>query len=257
MAIGDGVLVEEILIETAAGVMTITLNRPERKNAFTLEMIDAWADALRNAQADPDVRAVIVTGTGDSFCAGIDLSVLKEIDPSPLARMEVLTERIHAVSRALRDLDKPVLAAINGAAVGAGLDMALMCDIRFAARSARMSEGYVKAGLVPGNGGCYLLPRLIGLPRALEMLLSGRFMEAEEAVRVGLVNRVCEDPALLDESLAFAQELATWSPLVVTTTKRLVYESLQTTLDTSLRLGATYMGILQSASSPTGKETTQ
>lgn len=248
---------EEILIETAAGVMTITLNRPERKNAFTLEMIDAWADALRNAQADPDVRAVIVTGTGDSFCAGIDLSVLKEIDPSPLARMEVLTERIHAVSRALRDLDKPVLAAINGAAVGAGLDMALMCDIRFAARSARMSEGYVKAGLVPGNGGCYLLPRLIGLPRALEMLLSGRFMEAEEAVRVGLVNRVCEDPALLDESLAFAQELATWSPLVVTTTKRLVYESLQTTLDTSLRLGATYMGILQSASSPTGKETTQ
>lgn len=248
---------EEILIETAAGVMTITLNRPERKNAFTLEMIDAWADALRNAQADPDVRAVIVTGTGDSFCAGIDLSVLKEIDPSPLARMEVLTERIHAVSRALRDLDKPVLAAINGAAVGAGLDMALMCDIRFAARSARMSEGYVKAGLVPGNGGCYLLPRLIGLPRALEMLLSGRFMEAEEAVRVGLVNRVCEDPALLDESLAFAQELATWSPLVVTTTKRLVYESLQTTLDTSLRLGATYMGILQSASSPTRKETTQ
>jgi len=249
--------VEEILIETAAGVMTITLNRPERKNAFTLEMIDAWADALRNAQGDSDVRAVIVTGTGDSFCAGIDLSVLKEIDPSPLARMEVLTERIHAVSRALRDLDKPVLAAINGAAVGAGLDMALMCDIRFAARSARMSEGYVKAGLVPGNGGCYLLPRLIGLPRALEMLLSGRFMEAEEAVRVGLVNRVCEDPALLDESLAFAQELATWSPLVVTTTKRLVYESLQTTLDTSLRLGATYMGILQSASSPTGKETTQ
>ena len=248
---------EEILIETAAGVMTITLNRPERKNAFTLEMIDAWADALRNAQGDSDVRAVIVTGTGDSFCAGIDLSVLKEIDPSPLARMEVLTERIHAVSRALRDLDKPVLAAINGAAVGAGLDMALMCDIRFAARSARMSEGYVKAGLVPGNGGCYLLPRLIGLPRALEMLLSGRFMEAEEAVRVGLVNRVCEDPALLDESLAFAQELATWSPLVVTTTKRLVYESLQTTLDTSLRLGATYMGILQSASSPTGKETTQ
>jgi enoyl-CoA hydratase/carnithine racemase len=144
-------------------------------------------------------------------------------------------------------LDKPVLAAINGPAVGAGLDMALMCDMRFAARSARVSAGYVRVGLVPGNGGAYLLPRLIGLPRALELLLSGRFVDADEAARVGLVNRVCDDKTLVAEATAFAQEIAGWSPVAVSMTKRLVYESTTTTFETSLQLAAAYMGIVQPA----------
>lgn len=238
---------DELSVETVAGVMTITLNRPQRKNAFTLEMVDAWAAALRAARADSEIRVVVVTGSGDSFCAGIDLTVLAELDPTGLARMQVLTERIHAVSRALRDLDKPVLAALNGPAVGAGLDMALHCDLRFAARSARVSAGYVRAGLVPGNGSCYLLPRLVGLPLALELLFSGRFVGAEEAERIGLVNRVCDDEALQSEAMAFAQEIAAQPPLVVSMTKRLVYESLETTLGTSLQLAAAYMGVLHTA----------
>jgi enoyl-CoA hydratase/carnithine racemase len=238
---------DDLLSETVGGVMTITLNRPNRRNAFTLEMVDAWADALTAARNSPEVRAVMVTGAGDAFCAGIDLSVMQDVDPAPIARAKVLTDRIHAVSRALRSLDKPVLAAINGPAVGAGLDMALMCDMRFAARSARVSAGYVRVGLVPGNGGAYLLPRLIGLPRALELLLSGRFVDADEAARVGLVNRVCDDTTLVAEATAFAQEIAGWSPVAVSMTKRLVYESTTTTFETSLQLAAAYMGIVQPA----------
>ncbi|MDT7695274.1 MAG: hypothetical protein QOI75_4641, partial [Pseudonocardiales bacterium] len=147
----------------ADGIGTILLNRPHRKNAFTLDMIDTWARALRDARTDPDVRVVVLTGAGDAFCSGVDLDRRQDATPAtPLERKENLTERIHRIPFALEDLDKPVIAAINGVAVGAGMDMALMCDMRIMARSARLSEGYVRVGLVPGDGGCYYLPRLVG-----------------------------------------------------------------------------------------------
>src|SRR5690242_18674455 len=120
------------------GIATITLDRPERKNAFTLLTIDAWVAALNEAAADDGVRVVVVRATGAAFCAGIDLSALAAIEPTPIARKEVLSKRIHRVALALDDLDKPTIAAINGPAVGAGLDMALLCDMRIAARSARL-----------------------------------------------------------------------------------------------------------------------
>ncbi|MEN3273066.1 MAG: hypothetical protein V7636_1827 [Actinomycetota bacterium] len=136
------------------GVATLRLNRPERKNAFTLEMVDRWAELLVQAKRDPDVRVLVLTGTGDAFCSGVDLEHRNDGMPATaLARKQVLSERVHRIPLAMEDLDKPVIAAINGTAVGAGLDMALMCDIRIMARSARLAEGYIRVGLVPGDGG--------------------------------------------------------------------------------------------------------
>lgn len=227
-------------------VATIQLNRPDRKNAFTFEMIDAWAQALRQAQADERVRVVVVTGAGDAFCSGVDLAVFGEVEPTPLARKQVLTDRIHDVARALQDTDKPVIAAVGGVAVGAGMDIALMCDMRFAARSARFSEGYIRVGLVPGDGGAYLLPRLVGTAKALELLLTGDFVDAAEAARIGLVNQVYDDEELLDQTYTFAQRLAAAPPVAVRMIKRAVYQSGQTDLRTSLDLISSHMAIVQS-----------
>jgi enoyl-CoA hydratase/carnithine racemase len=143
------------------GVGTILLNRPEKKNAFTVEMVDRWAEILVGARADYSVGAIVVTGAGDAFCAGGGFGGLSpdaEREPGPYEHKAFLTDHVHRVAYALEDLDKPVIAAVNGVAVGAGLDFALMCDVRFMARSVRVSEGYIKVGLVPGDGGAYFLP---------------------------------------------------------------------------------------------------
>ncbi len=228
------------------GVGTILLNRPRRKNAFTLEMVDEWAAVLRAARTDSDVRALILTGAGDAFCSGGDLAAIAPRGAPPMEVKRSLTDRIHRVALALEDLDKPVIAAVNGVAVGAGMDMALMCDIRLAARSARFSEGYIKVGLVPGDGGCYFLPRLVGPGRALELLLTGDFVDAEEAERIGLVNHVYDDDRLADEAARLARRLADGPPIAVAMIKRAVYQSMNCDLRTALDLISSHMAVAQS-----------
>jgi enoyl-CoA hydratase/carnithine racemase len=237
---------DELCYRVAGGVATILLNRPERKNAFTLPMLAAWADAIRRAAGDDQVRAVLVTGAGDGFCSGVDLSVLAAVEPTPLARRQLLSDHVHQVARAVLALDKPLIAAVNGAAVGAGLDMALMCDMRFAASSARLSAGYIRVGLVPGDGGCYLLPRLTGPAKALELLLGGEFVDAAEALRIGLVNRVYPDADLLDAAREFAGRLAGYAPVAMAFIKRTVYQSARMDLQASLDLIASHMAVVQS-----------
>jgi enoyl-CoA hydratase/carnithine racemase len=228
------------------GVGAIRLNRPAKKNAFTLEMIDAWAAIYRDARTDPEVRVLVLTGSGDSFCAGADLGALDAAHSPPLERKRLLTDRIHRVTYALQDLDKPVIAAVNGVAVGAGMDMALMCDIRLAGRSARFSEGYVRLGIVPGDGGCYYLPRLIGTARALELLLTGDFIDAAEAERIGIVNHVYDDDQLLTETYALAARLAAGPPVAIGMIKRAVYQSASADLRTALDLISSHMAVVQS-----------
>ena len=229
------------------GVGTILLNRPGRKNAFDLEMLRLWDEALREARTDDAVGALVVTGAGDAFCSGGDLSTVEPDDSVPVyERKAFLTDRVHRIAYALEDLDKPVVAAVNGVAVGAGMDMALMCDMRFMARSARMSEGYVKVGLVPGDGGAYWLPRLVGTAKAMELLLTGDFVDAEEALRIGLVNRIHDDENLMQETLAFAERLATGPPLITRMIKRAVYQSARSDLRTSLDLISSHMAVVQS-----------
>jgi len=232
--------------EVSEGIATITLDNPTRKNAFTLGMIDDWADALRAAADDDEVRVVVLTGAGDAFCSGIDLSVLQAVEDVPLARKRMLTHGVHKVARAVEALDKPLVCALNGVAVGAGLDMALMCDMRFMGRSAKLSEGYIKVGLVPGDGGAWFLPRLVGPAKALELLLTGDFVEAEEALRIGMVNRVYDDAELQERTREFAAQLAAMSPVAVAVIKRTVQQSAAIDLRTSLDLISSHMAVVQS-----------
>lgn len=227
-------------------VASVVLNRPERKNAFTLEMIDAWADALLEAKADDGVHVIVLRGAGDSFCSGLDLSTVDDHGMAPIDRKAMLHDRVQRIPRTINDLDKPLIASVTGAALGAGMDMALMCDLRLAARSARFCESYIRVGLVPGAGGLHYLPRLVGVSKALELFLTGDFVDAEEAHRIGIVNRLYDDDALLQETYALAERLAAGPPLSTRIIKRALYQSAVADLSTSLDLISSHMAVVQS-----------
>jgi len=235
---------DSVLSSVDDGVCTIVLNRPEVRNSFTLPMIRQWEAVLRSCMTDDAIGAVVVTGAGDrAFCAGIDLSWLTD-EHTPLERKNELRDCIQRIAVTMDELDKPVLAAINGVAVGAGLDMALMCDIRIMSETARVSEGYVTLGLAPGNGGAYYLPRLVGISKALELLLSGDFVDAEEALRIGLVNRVVPAERVLDDTIRFARAIAANPPASVRMIKRLVKQSASIDLRTALDLASSHVAVL-------------
>ncbi len=237
----------ELLYEVRPdGVAVITLNRPEKLNAFTREMIDLWVEALEDARANDAVRVVVVTGAGRAFCSGGDVGGMNEqpTDQTGLQHKQWL-EVIHRVPLTLETLDKPVVAAMNGVAVGAGLDMALMCDLRYAAAGTRFSEGYVKVGLIPGDGGTYFLPRLIGTARALELLWTGDFVSAEDAERIGLVNRVVPAQELMDTVLELAARLASGPSVALRMIKRAVYQGSRMDLRSHLDLITSHMAIIR------------
>lgn len=239
---------EDILFKKKDGLATITLNCPERKNSFSMEMIDQWADMLQQWRTDPEVRVIILTGAGDAFCSGayFPTSPNNQSRPDgPFDHKSRLWNQIHRIPLALEDIDKPVIAALNGVAVGAGLDMALMCDIRFAAESARFAEGYVNVGLVPGDGGAYYLPRLVGIAKALELLWTGDFINAPEAERIGMVNRVYPDDHLMEETYKFARRLADGPAKVIQLIKRTTYQSCRLDLRTALDLVSSHMGVIR------------
>jgi enoyl-CoA hydratase/carnithine racemase len=227
------------------GIARIVLDRPERMNAFTFEMIDAWVDALQRCRTDDAVKVVLVTGAGDAFCSGGDIVEMGErLDHTPEQRKSELFQRIERVPLALEDLDKPVIAAVNGAATGAGMDMALMCDIRYAAQSARFAETYVRVGLVPGAGGAHFLPRLVGVSKALELFFTGDFIDAQEALRIGVVNRVFPDTALMDEVEKIARRIARAPALTLRMTKRAIYQGLRNDLRTNLDLISSHYAVI-------------
>jgi 2-(1,2-epoxy-1,2-dihydrophenyl)acetyl-CoA isomerase len=227
------------------GIARIVLDRPERMNAFTFEMIDAWVDALQRCRTDDAVKVVLVTGAGEAFCSGGDIVEMGErLDHTPEQRKTELFQRIERIPLALEDLDKPVIAAVNGAATGAGMDMALMCDIRYAAQSARFAETYVRVGLVPGAGGAHFLPRLVGVSKALELFFTGDFIDAQEALRIGVVNRVFPDTALMDEVEKIARRIARAPALTLRMTKRAIYQGLRNDLRTNLDLISSHYAVI-------------
>jgi enoyl-CoA hydratase/carnithine racemase len=228
------------------GVTTVLLNRPDRKNAFTLDMIDLWAQALDEAQTDDDTRVVVLRGASNAFCSGIDLDTIDDGGVTPLARKTMLHERVQHVPRAVARLEKPLIASVSGPAVGAGMDMALMCDIRLASRSARFCESYIRVGLVPGAGGLYFLPRIVGTSKALELFLTGEFVDGEEAHRIGMVNRLYDDDQLLDATYELARKLAAGPPISTRVIKRALLQSVNTNLETSLDLASSHMAVVQS-----------
>lgn len=243
-ASGDADVGDDLLWDVRDHVATLTLNRPRRKNSFTLPMAEAWAARLRQAEADPDVRVVVVTGAPGAFCAGVDLDAFAEREHTPLAEKRLLTDSVHQVAFAAEALTKPYVAAVNGAAVGAGMDMSLMCDIRVAGQSARFSEGYIRVGLVPGDGGCWYLPKIVGMATALRLLWTGDFVDAAEAQRIGLVSEVHSDNALLEETLAFAHRLAAMPPVAISLIKRAAYEGTRHDLRTALDLISSHQAVV-------------
>lgn len=226
-------------------VATITLDRPERMNAFTFAMIDDWVEAIAACRRDDDIRVLIVTGAGKAFCSGGDIREMKDrLDQPPERRKSELWERIQRVPLALEDFDKPVLVAVNGAATGAGMDLALMGDIRYAAASARFAETYVRVGLVPGAGGAHFLPRLVGTAKALELFWTGEFVDAAEALRIGLVNQVLPDAELLPRVREVAARIAAGPALAIRLMKRAILQGMRNDLRANLDLVSSHYAVV-------------
>lgn len=217
---------DTVLYDVADGVATITLNRPDRLNAWTEALGSAYFDRLRDASLDAGVRAIVVTGAGRGFCAGADMELLQEIGADGDGVGERLTRRPMTFPLTV---SKPVVAAVNGACAGVGFVQALYADVRFAAAGAKFTTAFSRRGLVAEHGASWLLPRLIGGAGALELLLSGRVFLAEEAHALGLVSRVLPPDELIEATHAYARELAAQaSPASLATIKRAVHRDFDT-----------------------------
>jgi enoyl-CoA hydratase/carnithine racemase len=213
---------EVVLYEVADALARITLNRPDALNAWTPELGSAYFDRLEEAGADPDVRAIVVTGAGRGFCAGADFEHLRAVDEGTASN-----DRDPRPQSLPRSIPKPVVAAINGPCAGLGFVMAMMCDIRFAAAGAKMTTAFARRGLVAEYGLGWILPRVVGPGHALDLLMSARTLLAEEAAEIGVVERLTEPGAALDRALEYAAELAEHSsPASMAAIKRLLYADL-------------------------------
>lgn len=224
-----------ILYAVADGVATITLNRPEVMNAFGKDMRENLYHRLREAEADVEVRCVVITGAGKAFCAGgdiADMAALQAQDEVAPIRQRMLTAG--EIVKCIRTMAKPVVAAVNGAAAGAGMNLALACDFRYAAASAKFAQSFVKIGLVPDWAGHYLLPRLVGTARAMELMMTGERIDAAEALRLGIVNRVFDDARFHDEVRAHLRQLAAGPPEALALIKQGVQRGVEASLPETL-----------------------
>jgi 2-(1,2-epoxy-1,2-dihydrophenyl)acetyl-CoA isomerase len=234
-----------VLTDARDGVLTVTINRAERMNAVDRATAGALAEALIAARDDDEVRAVVLTGSGRGFCAGADLAA-GEPPPMPRAvRKTPLNEFVQA-AMAMDGLDKPLIAAINGAAAGAGLSYATACDRRIAAESARFAAVFVRRGLVPDCGITYYLPRLVGIARATDMLVTGRMLDAKEALAIGLVDEVCPDAELADRVHAYASSLAQGASVAVDLARRAVRRSFESDLESAIAFESWAQSVVRS-----------
>jgi enoyl-CoA hydratase/carnithine racemase len=207
-------------------IATLTLNRPDRLNAITGPMLAALSDALVDADADPAVRVIVITGAGKGFCSGLDLKDASSGQGiggaggvgANVAKFDLRT----APPTVLHNVDKPTICALNGAAAGYGMDLALGCDIRVAAEGAKIAAAFTKRGVLPESGGTWLLPRLVGWAKACEIAFTGRTLDAQECLALGLVNKVVPAELLEKEVRALAEEIAANAPLAVQATKRMM-----------------------------------
>jgi enoyl-CoA hydratase len=201
-----------IMVEKKEGIGYLTLNRPEVRNAFNQEMIDEIREALCAIDKDEEIRVLIITGAGKAFQAGADIAELSVMAPMDILRWN---EGIVRINAGLEKLRQPVIAAINGAAMGGGLELAISCTLRVMAESAKMALPEVKLGIIPGTGGTQRLPRLIGKGRAAELLLTGEAISAEEAYRIGLVNRVVPDGEVVEAAQEMARKIMGNAPIAI------------------------------------------
>ena len=221
-----------ILSELKEKVMVITLNRADKFNSFNREMALQLQDALDEAEANENVRAIVLTGIGKAFCAGQDLA--EAIDPNGPGIAKIVDEHYNPIILRIRKIEKPIIAAVNGVAAGAGANIALACDIVTATNSASFIQAFSKIGLIPDSGGTFFLPRLIGFQRATALIMTGDKVMATEAQQMGMIYKVFADETFMTDALAFANTLANMPTKAMGLTKRLLNESLFNTHDKQL-----------------------
>ena len=229
------------------GILTLTMNQPETRNALTgNNAVQEFVDACAAIALDTSVRVVIITGAGPVFCSGGNVKDMRrffEQDIAPDRIREEYRQGIQRLPKALCNLDVPVIAAVNGPAVGAGLDLTCMADLRIASNTATFAESFVKVGIIPGDGGAWLLPRVVGRSKAAEMAFTGEALTAQEALACGLVSQVVEPGELMAAAHKLAERIAINPPAVMRMTKRLLREGENSTLESLLELSAGYQAI--------------
>ncbi len=237
-----------VTYEQDGPVVTLTLNAPERRNAIsTFADCDDVVAAVHRINRDRSVRAVILTGAGTAFCAGGDLKAMRDrrgiLEGSHADVREKYRRGVQAMANALYDCDAPTIAAVNGPAIGLGLDVACMCDIRIASEKASFAESFVKVGIVPGDGGAWLLPRVVGMSVAAEMSFTGDLLNPQEAKEVRLVSKVVPHEELMGAARALAGRIAANPPEMVRMTKKLLREGQHTRLSTLLEMSAAFQAL--------------
>ena len=240
---------DSLKVSLQKNILLIQLSRPEVSNAINYDMVDALVSTFTTAEQDTLVRAVVLTGEGKNFCSGGDIknmlnkSDMFQGDNDELRRR--YEQGIQRISKSLESFSKPLIAAVNGAAAGAGCDIACMCDMRIGTADTKFLENFVKVGLVPGDGGSFFLQRIVGFAKAMEMTLTGRTVQGDEAQRIGLLNQLTTSEKLLEVAVSLAEQLASLPAAALQMSKKALKISYLHDLNTSLDLLAAYQGIAQ------------
>ena len=234
-----------LLYDVNERVATLTLNRPERLNALGDTLREDLYDAVTKSAEDPDVGVLVITGAGKGFCSGGDVKSMSERSQSAessdvLDRFLPIRDRVIV---AMRDCPKPIIAAVNGAAAGAGMNLALACDLRIASSAAKFTQAFVKRGLTPDWGGSYFLPRIVGVAKASELLFTGDVIDAAQALELGIVNAVVAPEALMDEARKLAQRIAAGPPVAIALTKRAIHHNQDVDLRAALEFETFIQGL--------------
>ena len=236
-----------LLYEQNGALVTLTMNQPDKRNPLTgNDAVPDFHEAIERIEADPSVRCVILTGNGPSFSAGGDIQTIEDQASPVMAQMTIrhwYRKGIQSLSNALFNLEVPIIAAVNGHAMGAGLDLACMCDIRIASDKAVFAESFIKLGIIPGDGGAWLLPRVIGMARAAELAFTADVINAAKALEWNLVSQVVPHDQLMSTATALAQRIAQHPSHGVRLTKRLMKEGIHARLDSILELSAAFQCI--------------
>jgi len=236
-----------LIYQQDGGIVTLTMNQPEARNPLTGNTaVEEFVQACKRIGADPGVKVVVLTGAGSAFCSGGNVKNMQRYSVDaipPIAIRDEYESGIQRLPLALYHLDVPTIAAVNGAAIGAGCDLACMCDIRIAADSAKFAESFVKVGIVPGDGGAWLLPRAVGMSKAAEMSFTGDAISAAEALQCGLVSRVVPAGELMETAYALARRIASNPAPTLRLTKKLLREGQHVRLDTLLELSAAFQAL--------------
>ena len=234
----------DLIYEKKPPLAYLSLNRPEMKNAFTTEMLDGLYHSLTDARQDPQVKVIIIKGKGEAFCAGADIKDMLSGKLRGWGMKTYLSEKVQRIPLLLEQMEKPIIASIDGPAFGGGFDLALACDLRIASERATFCSTVVRIGLAPGGGGAYYLPRLIGTSRALMVLLTGRVLKAKEALEIGIVDEVVSSEQLARETNAMALEITQWPLPSLIATKKALYHGARSDLKGHLDYMSSQLALL-------------